>query len=282
MGILNVTPDSFSDGNQFLNAHAAVDHALRLLDEGADLVDLGGESTRPNATPITPAEEQERILPVMKAILKLRRDAILSVDTYHAETAERAIQDGAEAINDVSGLIWDPAMARVLAKEQPGSILMHTRGAPRGWSALPPLPHADIMPMIVSGLAHTLSLARSAGMQRSNMVLDPGFGFGKMGDENFTLLAHFTELHQFALPFLVGVSRKRFLTAHLPQANELTRQQATTAANTAAILSGAHILRVHDIPAARTAATVADSILSLAQPETEETHPSGIRKTFSA
>jgi dihydropteroate synthase len=282
MGILNVTPDSFSDGNQFFDARAAVDHALRLLDEGADLVDLGGESTRPDATPVKAAEEQERILPVLKAILKLRREAILSVDTYHASTAELAVKAGAEVVNDVSGLIWDPEMAKVLAREQPGCILMHTRGAPRGWSALPPLPHADIMPLIVSGLAHTLSLARAAGMQRVNIVLDPGFGFGKLGDENYTLLAHFSELHQFALPFLAGVSRKKFLTAHISKVNDGMRQQATTAANTAAILSGAHILRVHDIPAARAAAAVADSILALAQPETDETHPSGIRKTFTA
>jgi dihydropteroate synthase len=282
MGILNVTPDSFSDGNQFFNAHAAVDHALRMLDEGADLIDVGGESTRPNATPVSPLDEQERILPVMTAILKLRHDAILSADTYHATTAERAIDAGAEVINDVSGLIWDPAMGKVLAKEHPGSILMHTRGAPRAWSTLPSLPHADIIPMIVAGLAHTLSLARAADVDRSTIVLDPGFGFGKLGDENFTLLAHFAELHQFGLPFLAGVSRKRFLTAQLPEASELSRQQATTAANTAAILSGAHILRVHDIPAARAAATVADSILSLAQPESEQPHPSGIRKLFSA
>ena len=282
MGILNVTPDSFSDGNKYFDPHAAVGHALRLLDEGADLIDVGGESTRPNATPVSPAEEQERILPVVRAILKLRRDAVLSVDTYHAATAERAIEFGAEIINDVSGLIWDPAMAKVLALDRPGAFLMHTRGAPRGWSNLPPLPHADIIPMIVAGLSHTLSLARNANMDRSTIVLDPGFGFGKLGDENFTLLAHFAELHQFSLPFLVGVSRKRFLTAHLPQDNEMTRQEATTAANTAAILSGAHILRVHNIPAARAAASIADSILSLAQPESQQPHPSGIRKIFSA
>lgn len=282
MGILNVTPDSFSDGNLYFDSRSAVDHALELLDSGADLIDIGGESTRPNATPVTPAEEQDRTLPVLKAILKLRPEAILSIDTYHAETARLAISEGAEIVNDVSGLIWDPEMAKVMAKGGAGAVLMHTRGVPRGWSALPPLPHADILPMIVAGLAHTLSLARAAGIDRSSLVLDPGFGFGKLGDENFTLLAHFAELHQFGLPFLVGMSRKRFLTAHLPQTNDATREHATNAANTAAILSGAHILRVHDVQAARTAAAVADSILSLAQPETEERHPSGIRKNFSA
>jgi dihydropteroate synthase len=282
MGILNVTPDSFSDGSRYLDPNAAVDRALRLLDEGADLIDLGGESTRPNAAPVTPEEEQDRVLPVLKGILRVHRDAVISVDTYHAATAERAVAAGAEIINDVSGLIWDPHMAAVLGRTQAGAVLMHTRGVPRGWSSLPPLPHADIVPMIVAGLAHTLSLARSAGMQRSNIVLDPGFGFGKLGDENFTLLAHFGELHQFAMPFMVGLSRKRFLSAHLPDASDWTRLQTTTAANVAAILSGAHLVRVHDVPAARAAASVADAILSSAEPETTNPHPSGIRKNFSS
>ena len=280
MGIVNVTPDSFSDGNQFLNPAAALDRALRLLDEGADLIDLGGESTRPNASPVTPREEQERVLPVIRSILRARPDSILSVDTYHSSTAERVLNEGAEVINDVSGLIWDPGMAAVLAREQPGAILMHTRGAPRSWNTLPPLPHADILPMIVAGLAHTLSLARTAGMNRANMVLDPGFGFGKMGDENFVLLSHFGELRQFALPLLAGISRKRFLTAQLQQATEATIQEATNAAHVAAILSGAHILRVHNVPAARVVASVADSILSSTQPHDPAGHPSGIKHAF--
>ena len=281
MGILNVTPDSFSDGNRFLAPHTALDRALQMLDEGADIIDLGGESTRPNATPVTPAEEQERILPVLKAILKARPDAIVSVDTYNSSTAELALHAGAEIINDVSGLIWDPAMAIVLARHKPGAVLMHTRGAPRGWNDLPPLPHADILPMVVAGLAHTVTLARAAKFPTENIVLDPGFGFGKLGDENFTLLAHFAELHQFMMPFLVGLSRKRFLTAHLPDATESTRMQATTAANVAAILSGAHVIRVHDIPAGMAAASVADAVFSGAQPDSEYPHPSGVRKNFS-
>jgi dihydropteroate synthase len=278
MAILNVTPDSFSDGNRYLNPAAALDRGLRSLDEGADLIDVGGESTRPNAAPVKPSEEQERILPVLKSILRARPDAILSVDTYHASTAERAIDYGAEIVNDVSGLIWDPAMATVMARDQPGAILMHTRGAPRAWNSLPPLPHADIMPMIVAGLAHTLTLARSAGMQRASMVVDPGFGFGKLGDENFVLLSHFAELHQFGLPLLAGVSRKRFLTAHLPLDSDSTRQDATTAANVAAILAGVHLLRVHDVPAARAAASVADAILSAAQPDEASPHPARMSK----
>ena len=152
-----------------------------------------------------------------------------------------------------------------------------TRGAPKTWSTLPKLPHADILPLVISGLAHTLSLARLAGMKREAIVIDPGFGFGKLGDENFTLLAHFAELHQFGLPLLAGVSRKRFLTAHLPVRDEPTRSQATTAANVAAILAGAHVLRVHDVAAARAAASVGDAILSSQEPLDSTPHPSGVK-----
>lgn len=276
MGILNVTPDSFSDGNDYLEPKAALDHALRLLDEGADLLDVGGESTRPNASPVSSADEIARILPVIDAVLKARPHAILSADTYHAATAQAALDAGVEIINDVSGLLWDPAMAGVLAKEKPGAVLMHTRGAPRVWSTLPPLPHADVLPLVVSGLTHSLHLARTAGLTEDRLVLDPGFGFGKAGDENFTLLAHLTRLQQFGLPLLAGISRKRFLTAWLQQVPadlDRNRCNATSAANTAAILNGAHLLRVHDVAAARAAAHVADSLLNASREEHPVRHP---------
>lgn len=279
MGILNVTPDSFSDGNRFFTPRAALDRALQLLDEGADLIDLGGESTRPNSTPISTEEEQKRILPVLRAIRHARPEAIVSIDTYHAATARLALECGAEVINDVSGLLWDAKMAEVLAEYQPGAILMHTRGAPRLWNTLPPLPHADIVPLVVSGLAHSLALARAAGMVHATMVLDPGFGFGKLGDENFTLLAQLSALHQFDLPVLAGISRKRFLTAHLPDGSGAGENGTTVAANVAAILSGAHLLRVHDVPAGRAAASVADMILNAAEPENDDTHPSRMPKS---
>ena len=274
MGILNVTPDSFSDGNHFLTPRAAHDHALFLLDEGADLLDIGGESTRPNAAPVTAAEETERILPVIRSILKARPETILSVDTYHAETAKCALDAGVEIINDVSGLLWDPEMAAFLAREKPGAVLMHTRGAPRLWSTLPPLPHGEILPMVLSGLTHSLHLARTAGIPEDRLVLDPGFGFGKLGDENFTLLAHLGQLQKFNLPFLAGISRKRFLTAWLQQIPldlDVIQRNATSAANTVAILKGAHLLRVHDISAARAAAHIADSLLK----ECRQTEPLG-------
>ena len=261
MGILNVTPDSFSDGNRYFTHSAALAHGLQMLDEGADLVDIGGESTRPHASPVDPAEEQARVLPVLRALLRARPTAVVSVDTYHAATARVALEEGAEIINDVSGLLWDPAMAQVLAEYRPGAILMHTRGAPRMWHTLPALPRAEVLPLVVSGLTHTLALARAAGMASEQIVLDPGFGFGKLGDENFVLLARFAELRRFSLPLLAGVSRKRFLVQGVVEPSDALRLETTCAANVAAILAGAHMLRVHDVPAARTAASVADNIL---------------------
>lgn len=261
MGILNVTPDSFSDGGLFLAHDAAVDQGLRLLDEGADVVDIGGESTRPGADPVSEDQEQSRILPVVGALMRARPEAIVSVDTYHASTAARAVEAGAEIVNDVSGLLWDPAMAAVLASARPGAVLMHTRGAPRLWSGLPGLPHDEILPLVVSGLTRSLQLADAAGVDRSTLVLDPGFGFGKRGEENFVLLARMAELQQFNLPLLAGLSRKRFLTAHRLQPSEQNRRDASVAANVAAVLAGAHILRVHDVAATRVAADTGDALL---------------------
>ncbi len=248
MGIVNVTPDSFSDGGQFFSPEAGVDHALRLLDSGADLLDLGGESTRPGATPLTSEQEQARILPVLAGILKACPEAIVSVDTYHASTAQAAVEAGAEIVNDVSGLLWDPGMAHVLAKSKCGCILMHTRGRPQEWSTLPALGADEVLPLVLSGLRQTLALAEQAGIAREAIVLDPGFGFGKLGEANWTLLERFGELRQLGYPLLAGLSRKRFLTAHLADPTLADRDAATHAANSGAIAAGANILRVHAIP----------------------------------
>jgi len=270
MGIVNVTPDSFSDGGQFATPQAAIDHALRLLDEGAHLLDLGAESTRPNARPVTPEEEQSRLLPVVFGLLKLSPHALLSVDTYHAETAKKAVEAGAEIVNDVSGLLWDAEMALTCAALGCGVILMHTRGSPRDWGAQPAIPRADVLPTVLTGLRHSLHLAQAAGIPGPQIVLDPGFGFGKRGDENYTLLAHLADLHQLNLPFLSGASRKGFLGATLApfhgnkSAAVEDRLIATQAANVASVLGGAHILRVHDVRAARESAAIADAILHYA------------------
>ncbi len=270
MGILNVTPDSFSDGNHFLSPRTAVEQACKLLDQGAHLLDVGGESTRPNATPIAPEEEQSRVLPVIEAILAARPGTILSIDTFHASSATLAVEAGAEIVNDVSGHTCDPAMSATCAALNCGVILMHTRGRPQEWASLPPIPPLAIMPVILTGLRDSIFAARSAGIPSDRIVLDPGFGFGKLGDENYTILALLHQLHQFGLPILSGTSRKGFLGRTLAPFYEGqsapvdARVNATTAANVASILAGAHVLRVHDVRAAVEAAAVADAILSAA------------------
>jgi dihydropteroate synthase len=277
MGILNVTPDSFSDGGHFYSpedaSDRAVTHALQMLDEGARILDVGGESTRPNATPLTAEEEQTRILPVIEAILKQRPETILSIDTFHADTAQLAIEAGAEIVNDVSGHLWDASMSATCATLGCGAVLMHTRGRPQEWPTLPALATDEVLPLIVTELAERLKSALAAGVRRDKIVLDPGLGFGKRLDENYSLLAHLDQLQQFNLPILVGASRKGFLGHSLAQSAVLTavlrhtqpptdgRVHATTAANVAAILAGTHILRVHDVRPAVEAAAITDRIL---------------------
>jgi dihydropteroate synthase len=277
MGILNVTPDSFSDGGLFYSPeHAperALTQAIKLLDEGADILDIGGESTRPNATPLTPDEEQSRMLPAIASILKQKPDTILSVDTFHASTARHAIEAGAEIVNDVSGHLWDPAMSSTCANLGCGVILMHTRGRPQDWPALPPLAPTEVLPLILTELAQRFEAATTAGIPRNKIVLDPGFGFGKRLDENYPLLAHLDQLRHFNLPILAGASRKGFLAHTLAQHPSLSillnggtpsmedRLHASTAANVAAILAGAHIIRTHDVRPAVEAAAIADRIL---------------------
>jgi dihydropteroate synthase len=278
MGILNVTPDSFSDGGHFYSPQNAPERALseamKMLDAGAQILDVGGESTRPNATPLTPDEEQARILPVVESILKQRPKTILSIDTFHASTAQLGVEAGAEIINDVSGHLWDANMAATCATLGCGAVLMHTRGRPQEWPTLPPLAPGEVLPVVLSGLADRLESALAAGIARDKIVLDPGLGFGKRLEENYPLLAYLDQLQRFNLPILVGASRKSFLGHTLSQSTALAaalhptspptdeRVYATTAANIAAILAGAHILRTHDVRPAAEAAAIADRILA--------------------
>ena len=265
MGIVNVTPDSFSDGGRYDGTDAAVRHGLRLLDEGADLLDLGAESTRPGAVPLTAGVEQARLLPVLRELRRARPETLLSVDTYHAATARAALALAADVINDVSGLLWDPAMAEALAQARPapGVVLMHTRGRPVEWASLPALRPEAVVPLVLDGLQECLRAAQAAGIATESIVLDPGFGFGKHGDENVHLLAGFAELHALGRPLLAGLSRKGFLMAAdaRNEAVSEARLEATIAGHAAAILAGAHLLRVHDVPAARSAASVGDRLL---------------------
>ncbi len=258
VGVLNTTPDSFSDGGSFRTAAEAIERALEMFDEGADIVDIGGESTRPGKRdPVNAQEEINRVLPVIEGVLRHRRDATLSVDTYKSATAKAALRAGVEIVNDVSGFLWDSAMAALCALAQCGVVLMHTRGRPEDWRAQPPIER--VVAQVALELRERLQAALQAGIDPERLVLDPGFGFGKAFDQNYVLLAGLEELATLGRPILAGVSRKSFLGRDLPA---LGRANASLAAATAAILAGAHMVRVHEIRQTREAANVADALLA--------------------
>ena len=260
MGVVNVTPDSFSDGGQFLTTSAAIDHALSLLDQGADIVDIGGESTRPGKKlPVDEAEECARVLPVIEGVLEQRPGSIISIDTYRSGTARKALESGAEIVNDVSGFQWDTNMPEVVAEYRCGAVLMHMRGRPEQWRTLPPLP--DPTETVKKELAYYVNVALKFGVWKEQLVLDPGFGFGKNYEENYPLLARLHELHELGLPILSGTSRKSFIGKTLGGAAVDARVFGTMATVTASVLKGAHIVRVHDVREAVETVHVADAIL---------------------
>jgi dihydropteroate synthase len=270
MGVLNVTPDSFSDGNLFLSPQAATAQALRLLDEGADILDIGGESTRPGKHALVSSEEeQRRVLPVIEAILKQRPDALLSIDTWKASTARLAIAAGAEIVNDISAFAWDEPMAATCAQLACGVVLMHTRGRPAEWRSLPRLQENEVVPLVKRELASSFEKALASGVDRSRIALDPGYGFGKSFEENYPLLARQDELLALGQPLLAGVSRKSFLGRTLAElhggadAPMDERGNATVAGSVAAILAGAHVIRLHEVRPALEAARIADAILAV-------------------
>lgn len=265
MGVVNVTPDSFSDGGLYIDAEKAVAHAERLLDEGASVIDVGGESTRPGAPePVPEEEERRRVLPVIRDLKKRRPQAVVSIDTYKAGVARAAVELGAEIVNDVSGFRWDPKMAKTVAELKTGAVLMHTRGRPEEWKTLPPIGDPGLI--VKRDLRQWAEAAILAGIKRDHLVLDPGFGFGKRFEENYPLLAHFTELQQMGFPLLAGVSRKSFIGKTLARdgkdAESGERVYGTLAAEAILILKGAHIIRTHDVRIAVEAAKVADAIVA--------------------
>ena len=266
MGIVNVTPDSFSDGGLYLDSEKAAAHALQLLDDGADIIDVGGESTRPgsSASAVSAEEELRRVLPVITEIKKQRPDSLISVNTYKASVARAAINAGAEIVNDVSGLRWDPQMKKTIAELKCGAVLMHMRGRPEEWRTLPP--PGDIVLQVKRELRDWVEGAVLAGVRRERIAVDPGFGFGKNFEQNYPLLARFQEMQSLGLPLLVGTSRKSFLGRALAKdgkdAAPAERLYGNLAAHTALILKGAHILRTHDVKPAVDAARVTDAILA--------------------
>lgn len=272
MGVLNLTPDSFSDGGRYRTSAEAVEAGLQMLDDGAEILDLGAESTRPgshagdSAASVTSAEEQVRLLPVLEGILSARPEAIISVDTYKAETARAALASGAEIINDVSGFHWDAKMATVCAECGCGVVLMHSRGKPDEWARQTQLAAHEVLAEARRGLAESLLRAHEAGVAVEHIVLDPGYGFGKRFDENFALLAGQAKLLELGRPLLAGVSRKSFLGRVLADINggvdapADARETASLAAMVAAILHGASVVRVHTVRPAVEAARVADAV----------------------
>ncbi len=281
MGVVNVTPDSFSDGGLYFDRAKAVERAKRLLEEGADIIDIGGESTRPGAKvalvsdanssglgsppspSVTEEEELQRVIPVIVGLKSKYPSAIVSVDTYKSTVVRSAVEAGAEILNDVSGFRWDPQMLETLVTLKCGAVLMHMRGRPEQWRTLPP--PADVVQLVKRELKDWSHVAIAAGVQSERIALDPGFGFGKKLEENYPLLAHFEELHDLGFPLVAGVSRKsmigRMLARDGKSAPVEARLVGTLAAEVALILKGVHIIRTHDVKAAVEAARIADIIL---------------------
>jgi len=262
MGVLNVTPDSFSDGGKFLDPERAVERALALEQAGADLLDIGGESTRPGSAETPAAEELDRILPVLEA-LRGRLKIPISADTRRASVAEIALRVGAELLNDVSGLKSDPRIAEVAARQRVPLILMHMRGEPRtmqtgGFAR-------DVIKDVMQGLRRSAAIAHKAGIGKSQIILDPGIGFGKSFAQNYELLQKLPQLAKLGYPLLVGTSRKGFLGATLARDGKPApadeRIWGTAATVTASILNGVHIVRVHDVAEMVQVARVADCLL---------------------
>ena len=255
MGILNVTPDSFSDGGLFLSVDDAVAHAERLVSEGADIVDVGGESTRPGGEPVSAEEEIGRVVPVIEALAARFPAVPFSVDTTKSEVARAALDAGAAIVNDISALRFDFYVADAVARAGAGLVLMHSRGTPATMHRLPPV--ADIMEEVTSSLRASIHMAERRGVKRESIVIDPGFGFGKSQEQNVELISKLDQLIAAfpEYPLLIGTSRKSFIGRMLADdegnpAPASDRLHGTMATVTAAVLKGAHIIRVHDVKAA--------------------------------
>jgi dihydropteroate synthase len=266
MGVLNVTPDSFSDGNQFLNSEKAIAHAEQMIEEGADIIDVGGESTRPGGAPVTAGEEIERVVPVIQGIVK-RSKTPISIDTTKSEVARAALDSGAVIVNDISALRFDFHVADEAARAGAGLVLMHSRGTPATMHKLPPVP--DIIQEVTRSLSSSIKMAERRGVKRGSIVVDPGIGFGKSQEQNVELIAKLDQLVKAFpdFPLLIGTSRKSVIGRILGDENGepapvTERLHGTMASITAAVLKGAHLVRVHDVNAAKDAIRVTDALRS--------------------
>jgi dihydropteroate synthase len=263
MGVLNVTPDSFSDGGKFFSLDHAVAHAEEMIAEGADIIDVGGESTRPGSDFVSEEEELRRVIPVIEKLAS-KSSVPISIDTTKPSVARAACEAGAEIVNDISGLRFDPALAAVATSTRAGLLLMHSRGTPKDMQKIPFA--ADVFTDVVNGLRQSVTIAEHFGVAHESIAIDPGIGFGKSVEQNLEIIRRLRDLaDEFAdLPIVIGTSRKSFLGKLLNGAPADERLYGTIATVVASVLNGAHIVRVHDVKATREAVKVADSIESRA------------------
>jgi dihydropteroate synthase len=265
MGVINITPDSFSDGGELLDPIKAIDAGLRMVEEGAHILDVGGESTRPGAAPLSAAEERDRVLPVVEALVR-RVNVPVSVDTYKASIADGALKAGASIVNDVSGLRYEPDLGGVVARHGAGIVLMHTRGRPK--DMYQQATYYDVAGEILDELRESLAFATGAGVPRDRIIVDPGLGFAKEAPHSYEALARLHELVELGRPLLVGPSRKSFLTRALGRdVLPAGRDWGTAAAVAAAVAQGAHIVRVHAVREMAQVVRVADEIRRYYRPD---------------
>lgn len=258
MGILNVTPDSFSDGGLFFGKAAAIEQALRMAEDGADIIDIGGESTRPGSDPVPLEEELKRTIPVIEAVVK-EVSIPISIDTCKADVARRALDAGASMVNDISGLRYDPQMAHVVASHEVPVVIMHIKGTPKDMQRDPS--YEALVPEIMDYLRASIRLALDAGIPEDRIIIDPGIGFGKTFEQNLSIIRNLREFTLLEKPLLIGVSRKSFIGKILGDAPPGERLEGTAAAVAISILNGANIIRVHDVREMVKVAKTADAIV---------------------
>jgi dihydropteroate synthase len=261
MGIINATPDSFSDGGRFFSPSAAVAHAIGMIEAGADIVDVGGESTRPGAVPVPEAEELQRVLPVIEQLARNQPQTTISIDTVKSGVARAALQAGAHIVNDVSALRLDPVVGTVCAEHGAGLVLMHSRGAVADMATFAHAKYHDVVVEVITELGERVAAARTCGVEDRQIVLDPGIGFSKKGEQSLAVLSGLRRLAGVGFPVLVGVSRKRFIGEITGVREPARRLGGTLGASVAALALGAHIFRVHDVREHREALDVAWAVL---------------------
>jgi len=261
MGVLNITPDSFSDGGRYIDSKNALNHALKMVDMGADIIDIGGESTRPGSDPVSEDDECYRVIPVIESIKKIDSEILISIDTYKSNVAKRAIEAGADIVNDISGLTFDYKMLSVLSENNTPVIIMHINGRPKTMQNNPV--YNDLIKDIRKFLFKQCEIAEQNGIKKSNIILDPGIGFGKSFEHNFTIINRLKEIGDLGYPLMIGPSRKAFIgdALDLPT-NE--RLEGTLATVIAGVLNGASIVRVHDVKEVKRAIVITERILGSA------------------